>query len=107
MKYPITLTFAIPILIIVSTLVGGDGRSVLVTIAVLGLLFLAEIRIKHGNITPSTIKQYFNTPIKPRGLFGEPPVDNSPKVSLLSGILIILLGTVLITIAIAIYFSLV
>lgn len=68
MKYPITLSLAIPVLLIVFTFVGGDGKTVLITIGVLALMFLLEIKVKHGNISTETINKFFNTPISKDGI---------------------------------------
>ncbi len=105
MRYPLSLTLALPVLFIIYSIVEGDGKGVLVFLVVFAVMLMLEIRIKHGNISMTTIKKFFNTPIILRGMIGEAPVDTSPKVSLLSGILIILFGTVLVTIALVIYFS--
>ncbi len=105
MRYPLSLTLALPVLFIISSIVRDDGKGVLVFLLVFTAMLMLEIRVKHGNISMTTLKQFFNTPIILRGMIGEAPVDNSPKVSLLSGILIILFGTVLVTIALVIYFS--
>ena len=49
--------------------------------------------------------KFFNTPIKNYGIDGREIIDDSPKVSMLTGVTIILLGSVVITLILIIYFS--
>ncbi len=106
MKYPISLVLALPVLFTISAFIEGDRKSVLVTVGVLGLMFLLETKIKYGSISKDNLNKFFNTPIKAGNVLGiEPAIDTSPKVSLLSGILIILGGGSFIVLLIFLYFA--
>ncbi len=103
MKQPVTFALLLPILLL--SFIFAEDYWFLVFIIIAALGFLLEIKLKHGDVSPETIKKFFNTPIKPKGVFGEAPVDDSPKVSMSAGILIILGGTVLVVLALGFYFN--
>jgi hypothetical protein len=65
MKRPITLVLLLPILFICFAFFGDNGGYAFVLIAVTG--FLIEIKIKKGSISKHSIKEFFNTPMNPRG----------------------------------------
>jgi hypothetical protein len=103
MKQLITFALLLPILFLCNAYFGEWWFVATVLIA--SLSFLIEIKLKYGNITGETIEKFFNTPIKPTSVFGETPEDKSPKVSISAGILIILGGTVLVVVALGLYFN--
>lgn len=51
------------------------------------------------------IVKFFNTTIKKYGLDGKEIIDDSPKVSMLTGVVMILVGGVLVTFLVIFYFA--
>lgn len=65
MKQPLTLVLLLPILFICFAFFGDNWGYAFVLIAVTG--FLIEIKIRKGSISKRSIKEFFNTPMNPRG----------------------------------------
>lgn len=72
---------------------------------IFSLVALIEIKLKHGAVSKKTIKAFFNTPIKNSGLMNEEVIDKSPKVSVGVGALIILGGSILVLVILALAFN--
>lgn len=104
MRMPITLALLLPILYTCFAVYGDSG--VLLFVAISLLSFLIEAKLRLGNLSWKNIVRFFNTPIVRRGLHGQEIVDNSPQVSLLKGVTIILAGAVFVVAALILFFTL-
>ena len=107
MKQPISIILALPVLIICAALIQKDGLSVLVFVLVFAAMMFAEIRIKHGDLSKSSIEKFFNTPIRHRSYSEKEQeiINKSPRVSVLKGAIIILIGGILVFAILFYYFA--
>jgi len=103
MKQPLVLVLLLPIFYLSIIISNKYCLGVFAVITI--FLMLLEIKLRYGNISRKSIGIYFNTPIKKLYFDGEEVIDNSPKVSILKGVIIILGGAVIVAILLLLYFA--
>ena len=102
MRLPLTYFLLLPILFL--CIAFGGKYAIFVFLTLVFLLFLIEVKVKYGTFTKKNIIKFFNTPIIQKGFDGETVIDKSPRVSMLTGILLILGGTILVVIILTLIF---